>query len=750
MPTDQSTIFLTRLEASGLLTADQFRQARQLGQKYGADFRSLAKETVQRGWLTSYQASQVARNQGKGLVLGPYLLLEPRGEGGMGQVFKARHRVMDRVVALKVIRKEHLSHPDLIKRFHREIRAAAQLSHPNIVAAHDAGEFEKTHFFVMEYLEGDDLAHLVMKSGPLPVPQACEFVRQTAVGLQYAHERGLVHRDIKPQNLFLINGATIKILDLGLARLRGAGEATQTLTQEGSMMGTPDYLAPEQALNAHRVDIRADIYSLGCTMYFLLTGQPPFPGGTFAQKVVRHQQAEVPSITQSRPDVPPALAQALHKLLAKKPEQRFQTPAELVGALVPYCGRSTDTSGVPIKALASVNVAAVEALPTVPPMLTAVIQPHTSAVSTHTTPSRSRNRVLLVSAVASVVLVASIAIAYLLTLGVRSGPSGTSTTVNLPFLPNIVGEVRKIVVADGKTPATWQCGLSLSSDGTLAACAIGSTVYVRNLESDKEVAQLRGHNEGVASVAISPDGKQILTGSRDKTIRLWSIAAAKEVRKMEGPRDQVSAISFAGNGQHALSGSGDGVIALWDLATEKQLWQSEGVIVPSFRCAAITKNQNTVVTGGSYGSNADLSAWETGPPPAVKTRFRGHTANVNCLALSQDESRLISGSSDKTVRLWDFKDGREIRRFDGHSAMINGVSFSPDGTQAVSASDDGTIRLWGLPTTQTDKSTEKIIGELHRFEIKGKYILGVVFFPNGKHVLALVSDGTLQIWGFPN
>ena len=203
----------------------------------------------------------------------------------MGQVFKARNWKLGRIVALKLIRKERLDSPDAIRRFQREVRAAAALSHPNIVLAYDADQIGGTHLLVMECIEGaSDLAKLVKKNGPLPVAQACEYIRQAALGLQHAFERGLVHRDIKPANLLLTaDGKTVKILDMGLARLdqkAGDGEASSTMTQEGAVMGTPDYIAPEQAMESHTVDIRADLYSLGCTFYYLLTAKVPFPGGT--------------------------------------------------------------------------------------------------------------------------------------------------------------------------------------------------------------------------------------------------------------------------------------------------------------------------------------------------------------------------------------------------------------------------------------------------------------------------------------
>jgi serine/threonine protein kinase len=303
----------------------------------------LVKDLCRRGWLTPFQARQLLLGKGHALAFGPYLIIDLLGAGGRGQVFKARHRTMERLVALKVLRKDLLADEEAVQRFFREVEVISQLSHPAIVHAYDADVVGSTYYLAMEFVEGTDLERLVKDSGPLPAVQACDFICQAARGLQYAHERGLVHRDIKPSNLLLAKPQaggppTVKILDLGLARLEKpvAGSRTQQLTVlagNAALQGTPDYLAPEQALDFHAADIRADIYSLGCTLFFLLTGQPPFPGGTLPQKLLRHQQAEPPDITNTRTDLPADVPAILRKMLAKSPDDRYQTPGELADAL---------------------------------------------------------------------------------------------------------------------------------------------------------------------------------------------------------------------------------------------------------------------------------------------------------------------------------------------------------------------------------------------------------------------------------
>jgi serine/threonine protein kinase len=289
------TDLLAALQRYPLLTEEQMAPLAHLA---CPDARSLAKELIQRGWLTPYQVNQLFQDRAQEMLLGHYVLMERLGEGGMGLVFKARHRRLDRVVALKLIRKDCLTNEETVRRFRREIQAVAKLAHPHIVLAFDADEADGMHYYAMEYVEGTDLGRQVVAHGPLPVAEACDYIRQAALALQHAHEKELVHRDIKPSNLLLTaRNGTVKLLDLGLARLRPPVEdsSASSLTAVGSIVGTPDYMAPEQATSSHDVDIRADLYSLGCTLYFLLAGQAPFAGLAPLEKLFHHRyHAAVP------------------------------------------------------------------------------------------------------------------------------------------------------------------------------------------------------------------------------------------------------------------------------------------------------------------------------------------------------------------------------------------------------------------------------------------------------------------------
>jgi serine/threonine protein kinase len=265
-----------------------------------------------------------------------YRLLRELGRGGMGVVYQAEQTLMERKVALKVINASVLEHPDALPRFHAEVKAAARLDHPNIVRAHDADQAGNLHFLVMEFVEGQTLAQLVEQKGPLPIAPACRAIRQAALGLQHAFEQGMTHRDIKPQNLMLTPKGVVKILDFGLARVRSQQLQTKGLTQADAFMGTPEYVAPEQATDARKADTRADIYSLGCTLYFLLTGRPPFREDTVVLLLMAHLEKQPRPLHDIRPNVPPELSAVMAKMLAKNPADRYQQPVEVAQALMPF------------------------------------------------------------------------------------------------------------------------------------------------------------------------------------------------------------------------------------------------------------------------------------------------------------------------------------------------------------------------------------------------------------------------------
>lgn len=299
----------------------------------------LSEFLVQKGKLTKYQANALSSAEDQPLLIGDYLIQEPIGSGGMGTVYKAIHQRMKRVVALKVIRSDMNQVPDRLKRFEREVQTAARLSHPHIVTAYDAGEEHGVHYLICEYIDGESLTELVRGSGPLDFSDAINCILQVARGLEYAHGQGVIHRDIKPANILVDDQGDLKILDMGLARLQQSSEdllanGSQTeLTTSQFFMGTIDYMAPEQARNTKLADHRSDIYSLGCTLYFLLTAKPVYEGETTVERILAHKEQPIPSLSALGRQVPTEFDPIFTKMLAKEPDDRYNNVTELISDL---------------------------------------------------------------------------------------------------------------------------------------------------------------------------------------------------------------------------------------------------------------------------------------------------------------------------------------------------------------------------------------------------------------------------------
>jgi serine/threonine protein kinase len=326
------------LASIGLVSDDELAKLRASAQ---GDAQSLAKMLTDQELLTGFQLTALSEGRSASLRVGNYDILDRPGAGGMGTVFKARHRRMKRIVALKVLAAELSQNPQFVKRFQREVEMIASLGHPNIVMAYDADEAEVGHFLVMEFIRGRDLAVCVKEESTFSLSRAVDCILQAARGLAYAHSQGVIHRDIKPHNLLLDENGVVKVTDLGLARLNhgAAGPAVGAdVTMAGGAIGTADYMPPEQAMDATTTDHRADIYSLGCTLHFLLTGKPPFSGGTVMAILFAHRDAAIPSLRAARHDTPERLDTLFRRMLAKKAEQRIQTMAEVVSELEAIAG----------------------------------------------------------------------------------------------------------------------------------------------------------------------------------------------------------------------------------------------------------------------------------------------------------------------------------------------------------------------------------------------------------------------------
>ncbi len=331
---------------SKLVTLDQMKQAIDLWQKQtqarSKDWRPLGKILIDQGLLTSWQCGNLAKGRHKGFFLGKYKILSLLGAGGMATVYQAEHTVMLRRVALKILPQDMVADEEALDKFYNEGQAAAALDHANVVRAYDVDNEGKIHYLVMEFVDGPDLEKLVEKDGPVPIEDAADYVRQAAEGLQHAHSKGIVHRDIKPSNLLITTDGIVKILDMGLASF----STKATPSGKNSVAGTADYMAPEVARGSEAT-AASDLYSLGCTLYYLLTGQVPFPGSDMMAVLIKHQTQEPEAIEDLRPEVPHELAEIARRLMAKDPAQRYADAGESAVALSEWLTSHQGWSGDP-------------------------------------------------------------------------------------------------------------------------------------------------------------------------------------------------------------------------------------------------------------------------------------------------------------------------------------------------------------------------------------------------------------------
>ncbi len=344
--------FLACLKRSKLIESNRLERLLSTFRDRGVDLddaKALSRAFVQTDALTEWQASKLEQGRYKGFFLGRYRLQRLLSTGETSAVYLAHHLFMNRQCAIKVLPGHRVKDTSYLGRFYREAEAVASLDHQNIVRAYDIGCQDENgtdlHYLVLQYVEGKTLEQLVVQSGPLPLPLIVDLIRQAAEGLAHAHASGLVHRDIKPANLLITPDNTLKLVDLGLARFfKATEEESLTVKHDEKVLGTADYLAPEQAVDSHQVDERADIYALGCTLYYSLTGHPPFCDGTLVQRLLAHQTRQPPSVKRDRPDTPDAIITILNRMMAKKPEDRYQTAQEVADVLAAWLVSHADST----------------------------------------------------------------------------------------------------------------------------------------------------------------------------------------------------------------------------------------------------------------------------------------------------------------------------------------------------------------------------------------------------------------------
>jgi serine/threonine protein kinase/WD40 repeat protein len=679
----------------------------------------LARALVQAGKLTPYQAGALCQGKARGLVIGNYFILDKLGAGGMGVVFKARHRRLGRIVALKILPPSLARDRDLLLRFRREVDVAARLSHPNIVSVLDADEDRGVQFMTMEFIEGNDLDRLVREHGPLPVEQALDCVIQAARGLEAAHAQGIVHRDIKPGNLMLDALGQVRVLDLGLARLVEASNpfsetVTGPLTRAGICMGTADYMAPEQGLDSRKADFRADIYSLGCTLYYLLARRPPFVGPTVLARLMAHQEQPPPSLQAARPEVSPALEAAYRKMMAKRPSLRPGSMTEVI-ALLEACRSSAGEAEQARSALKSFSASMIlnraeprgpdrdpstssfarpdddatfrpapdrkledvvfdhrdEPLPVLPALPPQSPKPPKAQESKLHSPRKSARRSPVGVVLGALVLLGLGGLGYSLIPRPASKPKTDPGTPEANSLAG-VGKTEDLVgtydVATRFSKLERALDtVAVTADGRLALTGGNAEVAtLLDLNTGRVVHDLGWQGAGIIDVAISADGRRGLVGTwrvgrenlriqKAKELGLlwfWDLKTGKQFLPRQQPHPHhVNAVAISADGRRGLSGGDDGSLKLWDLET--------GKLVHSL-----------------------------GPQEGYIHPF--------CILFHPDGRRALSGGKDRVVHVWDLDSGEELVRWTGHQTGISGLALTPDGRRALSGSNDGTVILWDV------------------------------------------------------
>jgi hypothetical protein len=608
-------------------------------------------------------------------VLAGFEILEEINRGGMGVIYKARQQGLNRLVALKIISPDRLANPQALRRFRQEVQAAALLSHPNIVTVYATDLDGPWPYLAMEYVPGIDLSRLVTRAGPLPVADACLYARQAALALQHAFEHGLVHRDIKPHNLMVTPSPLdpptqhsrlprVKVLDMGLARVveeaRATEDTAEGLTHAGTILGTPDFMPPEQAEDAHSADTRSDLYSLGCTLYYVLTAEVPFPDTNLVRKLRRQVSEPPPSAAARRPDVPAALDAVVRRLMARDPAERFQEPGELIRALAEVEAVLRRPGGAARPAVKPAPARPVT--PPVPPAPEPVrhIEAHAGGV-----------QALCVSPDGRTLL---------------SG--GVDEALRL-WDADRLRETRCLAHKLGPVE-----GVAVAPDGTWAASCSRRlftkdlVVQLWDLPTGRRRGRLRGHTDRLLCVAICRHGQLVAAGGADRTVLVWPADQPDSPAVcLEGHTDQVSCVTFVpGNG--LLSGSRDGTVRLWDAKGGA----GKGTVHPEV-------GRVTALAFGVAGKQIAIAGerLRIRQPDGAFRELRGHQGPVGCVAFSPDGRLLLSGGTDGTVRLWRVADGDELQCFQGHGGKVQAVAFGPDARVGYSGGSDGTIRRWSLP-----------------------------------------------------
>jgi len=767
--------FLQSLRDSGLMTAqeiDSFLDSLPAEERPKTS-EDLAKLLVKRQKLTKFQAQAIYQGKTRGLAIGNYLVLDKLGQGGMGYVYKAQHRRMKRVVALKVLPSGVSKDHDAVQRFQREVVAAAQLSHPNIVTAHDADEANGVHFLVMEYVDGKDLGALVREKGPLSVAKTVDYIIQAAKGLEYAHKRNVIHRDIKPGNLLLDAGGTVKILDMGLAKFEqklGAYDSTAAaaLTQTGQVMGTIDYMPPEQAMDSHRADERSDQYSLGCTLFYLLTGRAPYVGDSLVKKILAHREEPIPSLCAIRPDVPKELDGVFQKMVAKQAKDRFGSMGEVIAALE----ACRNLKARPVSRTTAPLPRSADGTPGEAPDGRTFQADHDGMDGPSCVADTDKQQ------------------AAAITQGSHSGTGGLGfedwlnaefpaipTQLRTSPRPKLRGKREHIfhgAVVAGAVLLLVLLGIVLkvrTKDGTLvvevnqpdAEVSVDNGKVTIKTPGDMQPVEIQ-IPEGKHSLLVKKGGFETFT--QEFTIR----SGAKETIKAElAPKRAAASAARAepsdGRGRSTAdsathvaephgappnlpmpepsSPTAPAEDALPGLASRPAKipgslrWQVDAAHPRGCVVSVAWKPSSLELACGM--GDGRLLVFDVARHRVVRL-FLGATINTIYpygLSWSPDGRWLASGGvpPDSSVRLWDTASSKPGPVFQGHRGTVSSIAFSPDGERLVSASHDQTVRFWSI---------DGAVGPV----LKGhtQSINYVAWSPDAKWIASSASDKTVRLW----
>jgi serine/threonine protein kinase/WD40 repeat protein len=717
--------------------------------------------------------------------IGNYRLLERLGEGGMGEVYRAEHIKLGRTVALKLIRPDRLRTPEAIKRFTREVRAAARVDHPFIVRSFDAGSEGQHHFLVMELVDGIDLHSLIQKDGRLSIPAVLRIALEIAMALQHLHVLGMVHRDLKPTNLIRSKQTgSVKLLDLGLARFEFGSipdDQTQSMTMRGVVLGTPDFMAPEQAQNAKAADIRADLYSLGCTLYFLLAGDVPFPGGTPIEKLFRQQEDEPTPLRQIRPDLPIEIESIVNRLMAKNPNSRFQTPADLITHLKRLA--ESPSTAPSLQSKTGTSVTRQDGNFWREQFSDWLTQDSTlTEASEKTVPVQpKRRRIWLAGSVFSLGML--LLIAGLLT---RKPPqnlepdtkqdqaktttelqversrlyqqvikrTSTSESINaakklselrspLDELPAPTTNASSLQLGDKENRHSgWIRSIDVTPDGKwFVTGGWDRVVRLWNAQSMKIHRLFRAHQTPVWRVAISPDARFVCgvsgfdgplehTEGLERSVRLWDATSGFEVLKIDFDNSgwAISAI-FSPDGKKLLVGQYD-VASLWDLETMTKVREVRADGMNWSSGVGFSRDGKHVFTGGAFQEQVRVFETETGK---FKRSFSSNRSFIEELIPSRLNDTLLEVSEGR-ARIWDWTTGKQIREFRSSTQAVRAACWSEDHREAIIAWSDSSIEWFPLESDNPSRKSS----------LPGLTIRDLAILPNSNRLLVATDEGKIR------